>query len=91
MGSGRIDEMQNLAEKLHPADLADLLEALPPEKRRDLIDVLRQDLNPAMLAEPNETVLERVADQLSAKEMADAVAEMETDDAIDVVEELGRQ
>ena len=91
MDSGRIDEVQRLAGTLHPADLADLLEALPPEKREDLVDVLRQDLNPAMIAELDEAVLERVADQLSAQEMADAVAEMETDDAVDVVEELGKQ
>mgnify|MGYP001385624935 CR=1 FL=1 len=91
MGSGRIDEVQSLAKILHPADLADLLEALPSEKRKDLIDVLRQDLNPVMIAELDEAVLERVTDQLSAQEMANAIAEMETDDAVDVVEELGEQ
>ena len=85
------DEVRRQAETLHPADLADLLEALPPEKREDLVDLLRQDLNPAMIAELDEAVLERVVNQLSAQEMADAVAEMETDDAVDVVEELGEK
>ena len=85
------DEVRRQAETLHPADLADLLEALPPEKREDLVDLLRQDLNPAMIAELDEAVLERVVNQLSAQEMADAVAEMETDDAVDVVEKLGEK
>ncbi|MDG2034688.1 MAG: magnesium transporter [Rhodospirillales bacterium] len=91
MDMGRIDEVQSLADTLHPADLADLLEAMPSEKREDLVDVLRQDLNPAMIAELDESVLERISDQLSVQEMADAVAGMETDDAVDVVEELGEQ
>ena len=91
MDSGQTDEVRRQAETLHPADLADLLEALPPEKRESLVDLLRQDLNPAMIAELDEAVLERVVNQLSAQEMADAVAEMETDDAVDVVEELGEK
>jgi len=91
MDAGRMDEVRTLAETLHHADLADLLEGLPVEKREDLLDLLREDLNPGMIAELDEAVLEHVADQLSAQEMADAVAEMDTDDAVDVVEELDEE
>ncbi len=88
MDTGRLDEARVLAETLHHADLADLLEGLPLEKREGLVDLLRDDMNPEVIAHLDDSVLEQVADQLSAQEMADAVAEMDTDDAVDVVEEL---
>ncbi len=88
MYDGRVDDVYSLTKTLHPADLADLLEALTPEKRKDLVNVLRQDLNPDMIAELDGSILGRVAEQLSAQEMAVAIARMETDDAVDVVEDL---
>ena len=88
MYSGRLDEVRQLTDILHHADLADLLERLTTDRREWLIELLRDDLNPDMIAELDEAVLEQLADQLSAQEMAEAVAEMATDDAVDVVEEL---
>ena len=86
--TGRVNEARNLVKNIHPADLADLLQGLALEKRENLFDLIRQDLNPDMLTELNEAVREHITDRLSLQEMADAVAEMETDDAVDVVEEL---
>ena len=54
-----------------------------------MIEILRDDLNPDMIAELDEAVLGQLAGHLSAQEMAVAIAEMATDDAVDVVEELG--
>ena len=73
---------------LHYADLADLLERQSPDKRGDLIEIIRGELNPSMLAELDNTVLEQLAAQVTTDEMASALALLDTDDAVGVVEEL---
>ena len=73
---------------LHYADLADLLETQSPDRRGDLIEIIRSELNPGMLAELDDTILEQLAAQVTTDEMASALALLDTDDAVDVVEEL---
>ena len=58
------------------------------ERREWLIELLRKDLDPNMIVELNESVLGQLVDQIGIQEMAEAGAEMDTDGAVDVVEEL---
>jgi len=88
MHAERVEEVRKLTGTLHHSDLADLLEGMAVERREWLIELLREDLNPNMIAELDESVLGQLADQIGIQEMAEAVAEMDTDDAVDVVEEL---
>lgn len=81
-------DAKSLAQSLHYADLADLLENLAHVQRKELVEALRSDFDPNVLAELDETVRERVVDQLGISQVAEAIAEMETDDALEVVEEL---
>jgi magnesium transporter len=82
-------EAIGLAQSLHYADLADLLENLAHVQRKELVEALRSDFDPNVLAELDDTVRERVIDQLGIRHVAEAVAGLETDDALEVVEELG--
>ena len=88
MHAERVEEVRKLTGTLHHSDLADLLEGMAVERREWLIELLREDLNPNMIAELDESLLGQLADQIGIQEMAEAVAEMDTDDAVDVVEEL---
>ena len=88
MHAERVEEVRKLTGRLHHSDLADLLEGMAVERREWLIEILREDLNPNMIAELDDSVLGQLADQIGIQEMAEAVAEMDTDDAVDVVEEL---
>jgi magnesium transporter len=81
-------EAIGLAQSLHYADLADLLENLSHIQRKELVEALRSDFDPNVLAELDDTVRERVIDQLGIRHVAEAVAGLETDDALEVVEEL---
>jgi magnesium transporter len=81
-------EAIGLAQSLHYADLADLLENLAHVQRKELVEALRSDFDPNVLAELDDTVRERVIDQLGIRHVAEAVAGLETDDALEVVEEL---
>ena len=46
------------------------------ERREWLIEILREDLNPNMIAELDESVLGQLADQIGIQEMAEAGAEI---------------
>ncbi len=82
------DTARQLVQSLHSADIADLLEHLSYEERERLVEVLREGFDPKILAELDDAVAEQVIDQLGLVHVAEAVASMETDDAVDVVEAL---
>ncbi|MDP7601295.1 MAG: magnesium transporter, partial [Rhodospirillales bacterium] len=75
-------EAKNLAQSLHYADLADLLENLAHAQRQELVEALRSDFDPNVLAELDDTVRERVIDQLGLSQVAAVVAGLDTDDAL---------
>lgn len=80
--------LEALVVPLHAADKADLLEMVSAQERRTLVDVLRPELDPEMLAELDETVRDEVIHELSPDELAAAVKELDTDDAVYVIEDL---
>ena len=82
------DTARRLVQALHSADIADLLEHVSYEERERLVEALREGFDPKILAELDDAVAERVIDQLGPAHVAEAVASMETDDAVDVVETL---
>ena len=88
---GDLATAKSLALPLHYSDLGDLIETLDIEQRSKLIDQIRDDFDPVVLTELDETVREQVIEQLGMKEVAEAVAEMDSDDAIFVVGELDQQ
>ena len=73
---------------LHPADIADLLEQLDPETRQRLVSLQAGDFDGEILSELDEGLREEVVDALPRKALADAVRELETDDVVDLVEDL---
>ncbi len=85
---GRFDELDRLTEPLHASDLADLVEGVHGDARARLIDYLRQSLDPETLAHLDEVVLEDVLDAMEPAEVAAAITELDTDDAVDVIEDL---
>ncbi|WP_204113897.1 magnesium transporter [Shimia biformata] len=77
-----------LLEPLHPADIADLLEQINAYDRRRLIQLYDREFDGEILSELEEGVREDVIDLLRPAVLADAVRELETDDVVDLVEDL---
>lgn len=75
----------------HHADLADLVGLLPRSQRLRFLRILRKGLDPDLLIELDEPLRREMADVLSPKEMAEAIAEMESDEAVQFLEDLGRK
>lgn len=85
---GRYREVDRLTDPLHASDLADLVEELYGEARSRLIDHLRRRLDPETLAHLDEVVREDVLDAMEPEEVAAAIVELDSDDAVDVIEDL---
>ncbi|MFO1154874.1 MAG: magnesium transporter [Rhodospirillales bacterium] len=77
-----------LVQPLHDADLADLVQNLSGEQRRAFLAIVRLDERPYVLAELDEAVRDEVIELLGVADTAAAVAGLETDDAVHVLETL---
>ncbi|MBK8909278.1 MAG: magnesium transporter [Rhodospirillales bacterium] len=82
-------QLHDLIADVHDADVADLLQSLDGERRRDFVEATRADFRPQVLAELNETVRDEVMEVLGPQETAAALTALETDDAVLVLSELG--
>ena len=77
-----------LVEPLHEADIADLFEITPRDRRGPLAISLRDLMSADVLAEVNDFVREDIIDALPAAQVADMAGQMETDDAVAVIEDM---
>ena len=89
--NGRRDEVRAQVEELHAADIADLIEQVGPDEREALINILRPDFDGEVLSHLNEDLREEVIDLFEPKELAAAVAELDTDDAVDLIEDMDEE
>jgi magnesium transporter len=77
-----------LVEPLHPADIADLFELTPHEDRGALAKALKDLLDGDVFAEMNDYVREDLIDALTPTQVADLASELDTDDAVAIIEDM---
>lgn len=75
-------------EEMHPADLADVAEALPRERVADLLSALPSERAADVLEYLNEDLRYEVLEAMSTGQAAELVTQMTPDDRADVLEEL---
>ena len=75
-------------EEMHPADLADVAEAVPREMVPRLLMALPQDRAADVLEYMDEELRTEVLEEMTAKQAASLVSAMTPDDRADVLEEL---
>ncbi len=78
---------QRLA-KLHPADLADIMEALSPAERQAIIDSLDEETAAEALAELDARLTTQIVEKLDPEKAAEIIEEMEPDQAADLLADL---
>lgn len=74
--------------ELHEADLGDLIAALAPDDRVRLVELTGRDFDFSALNEVDETVREEILDELLPETVAEGVRELESDDAVELLETL---
>ena len=80
--------VRSLVSQLHAADLADLIEQLTSKNRRKLVETFRGQIDPLVLSELEHKVRDEIIDLLEPEDIAAAVAELDTDDAVYLLEDL---
>jgi magnesium transporter len=73
---------------LHPADIADLLEQINAFDRRRLIELYGSEFDGDVLSELDEGLRQEVIALLPPDVLAEAVRELDSDDVVDLVEDL---
>ena len=85
------EDKKSLKRKLksiHYADLAEIIESISINHATFLIKLLGSEKTADALADVDPDIREGILDQLSAKEIADEVLVLDTDDAADIILEL---
>ena len=86
--AGDDDGVRALVEPLHPADIADLFELIDREDRRGLAAAVADLLDADVFAEMNDWVREELIDALSPTQVAEIAGELDTDDAVAMIEDM---
>ncbi|MFZ7093160.1 magnesium transporter [Primorskyibacter sp. 2E233] len=85
---GDRDQLIELMDPLHAADIADLLEQINAFDRMRLIRLYGQEFDGDILSELDESIREEVIGILNPQVLADAVRELDSDDVVDLLEDL---
>jgi magnesium transporter len=88
VAAGDSDRVLALAGDLYLSDTADLIEALDPEFRTPLIRLLGDHFDYAALTDVDTAVRVRLLGELPSGEVAEGLAELDSDDAVYILEDL---
>jgi magnesium transporter len=83
--------LKRYVDDLHQSELGDLLEALQPEQRRSLVELLGSDFDFSSLTEVDEAIRLDIVDSLPNAQIAQAVQELDSDDAVYILEDLDQE
>ena len=81
-------ELQNKLDKLHPADVAYILEALPLAERLVVWDLVKAERDGEILLEVSDSVRETLIENMDAHELVAAAEQLDTDEIADLVPDL---
>ena len=88
LDAGEDEQVYNLVEPLHPADIADLFELIDADERPALAKAITDLMGGEVFAELNDHVRELLVESLPAGEVADIAEQLDTDDAVAMLEDL---
>ena len=84
-------ELRTRLEGLHPADIAFILEALPPEERLIVWDLVKADRDGEILLEVSDAVREQLIASMDSKELVAATESLEADEIADLAPDLPKE
>ena len=86
--AGDAVRLARLMEPMHAADIADLLEQVDEDERRAILKLFEPEFDGEILSEIDESIRDAVIAALSPEVLSDAVRELESDDVVDIIEDL---
>ncbi|MGQ4272990.1 magnesium transporter [Terrihabitans sp. B22-R8] len=82
------ERLRALAGDLHEADVGELIEALDPELRPLLVELLGENFHFAALTEVDENVRLEILEELETDTIVEGLRELDSDDAVYILEDL---
>ena len=86
--SGTLRQAQRMVNSMHPAEVASLLESLPPRQRELVWEFVDKEIEGEVLVELAESVRQQLIDGMEAEELVAAAEGMEVDDLADLVGDM---
>ncbi|MFT6624383.1 MAG: magnesium transporter [Cycloclasticus sp.] len=88
LDSDALSQIKLQINELHPAEIANLLESIPPKNRRIVWDLINPELTGEILVEVNDEVRSGLIEHTEDEDLITAVGSLETDDLADIFEDL---
>jgi magnesium transporter len=88
LDAGTLRPAERMVAALHPAEIALLLESVPPRQRQLVWEMVDRDLEGEVLVELSESVRQEFIEEMEPGELVAATKELEVDDLADLVGEL---
>jgi len=88
---GRELDIIRLISTFHPADIADVIDALDEEKKKKLFGLLQVETAADVIMEIDEISRELIVEDISQDKLTQIVDDMESDDATDLIGELPQE
>jgi magnesium transporter len=85
---GDAERARELVSPLHPADIADLLELTPADRRGEVAAALGDLVGAEVLSELNDYVRDDLIGDLAPEQVAEFASELDTDDAVAMIEDM---
>jgi len=85
---GRELDIIKLISRFHPADIADLIDALDEDKKARLFGLLQVETAADVIMEIDEISRELIVEDIPQDKLTQIVDDMESDDATDLISEL---
>ncbi|UOP00601.1 magnesium transporter [Kingella potus] len=89
--NGKLSELTGILHELHPADMAALLESLPPKERVLVWRLAGPEDDGDVLLEVSEAVRETLIEAMNREEMLAAVEDMDADELAELADDLPHQ
>jgi magnesium transporter len=86
-----LSALQQLLDRLHPADIAYVLEALPLDQRLVVWDLVKADRDGEILLEVSDAVRETLIAHMDEGELVAATEQLDTDEIADLAPDLPRE
>jgi len=86
--SGSLAQLQSMVNAMHPGEIAHLLEASPPARRRFLWKLIEPENEGETLIELGEKARESLVGEMESDDLVDAVKDLDVDDITDLIQSL---
>lgn len=84
----KVNTMMQKLKKLHPADLADIIERINSQEREKILDSLEEKTVARVIEEADEEARQKIISSTTKEELKEIFENMDTDDVVDVIQDL---